>query len=533
MRHRLIGLIIGCSLLILPLAAASQRLQPDNFTYQGAFRLPNEFNWGALGLSCDTNAGTLLVTGFELLYDPHHPGESCWDPSWNCQAWYGEVDIPTPAVEANWEDLPQASLVTGMIPFDGGLASTVHREYLFVSDLEYLSRRGTQTADKVYGAINLWYPEGALGENSFPTIFMADKDGAHARGMFHVGPWESPYHGRKMGAYLFSVPQWYADQYLGGRLLMTGRSRGTPASFESVSTIAGSQGPTLFAFHPFTNDNPTGDLDALPVLYYRVKFPGCAGPNVGDPDECDYPGFTMCDDWTGGAFVESSSNQAIVLLGYKGLGENCYDEPPVECYDPCSQSHGYHCYPYERQVIFYDVEALGRSAQGGQDPWSVLPYTIWRPREFYLQGNTCWNAGGMSFDPVQARLYIVERGLGGDTNAAVVHVWEVYGDETLVTPDQESKLPRTPSLQANYPNPFNHATLIPFELSEYGPVLLVIYNLLGQPVRTLIDRLESSGIYQVNWDGLDDRGQELSSGIYLYRLQAGTFVQTRRMALLK
>ena len=113
-----------------------------------------------------------------------------------------------------------------------------------------------------------------------------------------------------------------------------------------------------------------------------------------------------------------------MLLGYKGLGKNCYDEPPVECHDPCSDAHGYHCQPYERQVIFYDVHELGRNALGQQDPWLVVPYTIWRPAQFYLQKNPCTNAGGMAFDARGRRLFVVERGLGGaDTNAIVVHVW--------------------------------------------------------------------------------------------------------------
>ena len=162
------------------------------------------------------------------------------------------------------------------------------------------------------------------------------------------------------------------------------------------------------------------------MLYYRVSFPGCGGPNVGDPAECDFPGFTMCDEWTGGAFVDDGTRRAILLLGYKGLGPNCYDEPPVECNDPCSDSHGYHCQPYERQVIFYDVESLGRSALGEQNPWVVVPYSVWRPAEFYLGGNPCWNVGGMVFDPNSRRLFMVERGLGdNETNAAVVHVWSL------------------------------------------------------------------------------------------------------------
>jgi len=409
----------------------TERLQPADLSYEGAFRLPDSFNWGARGLSYypdgDGGAGSLLVTGFESLSDPAHPGESCWNPDWNCYAYFAEVEIPAPAAEANWEDLPEAALITPLTPFDGGLASTVHREYLFVSDIEYVPHQGSQTSDKLYGSINLWYAEGVVGESTFPTIWFASLNGSGTRGMFHVGPDEAPYHGRKMGAYLFTVPEWYADDYLGGRTLVTGRSRGTPAdAFEPVTVRGGSQGPTLFAFHPWQSDDPTGDLDALPVLYYRVSFPGCAGPNVGDPAACDYPAFTMCDEWDGGAFADDGTRRAIMLLGYKGLGENCYDEPPVDCADPCSAAHGYHCQPYERQVIFSDVHELGHSALGNQNPWVVVPYTAWRPAEFYLAGHTCWNVGGMTFEPQHRRLFMVERGLGvSETNATVVHVWSL------------------------------------------------------------------------------------------------------------
>jgi hypothetical protein len=278
--------------------------------------------------------------------------------------------------------------------------------------------------DKLYGSLMVWYAEGAYGEATFPTVWLANLDGSSARGLFHVGPDDALFHGRKMGAYLFTVPAWYADRYLGGRILVTGRSRGTPLdAAEPVTTRGGSQGPTLFAFRAWESDDPAGHLDALAMLYYRVSFPGCAGPNVGDPADCDYPGFTMCDEWTGGAFVENEDRRAILLLGYKGLGTNCYDEPPVNCNDPCSDAHGYHCHPYERQVIFYDVHALARSARGEQDPWTVRPYTIWRPAEFYLGPTPCGNVGGMAFDPQNRRLFMVDRGLDADTNATVVHVW--------------------------------------------------------------------------------------------------------------
>lgn len=427
----------GCRQAAIPdgtgsndVGSPGDRLQAADFTYLGAFRLPADFNWGARGLcfypAGDGGAGSLLVTGFELLYDPAHPGEACSNPAWDCGAYYGEVAIPALAHPADWNDLAEANILRPLTQFDGDLAATVHREYVFVDDIAFVPRRGSQSQDKLYGSLSVWYAEGAFGEDTFPTIWMANLDGSGARGVFHVGPEATPYHGRKMGAYLFDVPAWYANQFLGGRTLVTGRSRGTPSNaVDPVTTNGGSQGPTLFAFDPWDNDAPAGDLDALPMLYYRVSFPGCAGPNVGDAADCDYPDYTMCDEWTGGAFVENDTLQAIMLVGQKGLGDNCYDEPPTVCDDPCFDGHGYHCYPYERQIIFYDVAAIGEIAAGSREPWTVLPYAIWRPTEFYLGTSTCWNTGGMAFDRINRRLFIAERGLEGDTNVIVIHVWSL------------------------------------------------------------------------------------------------------------
>jgi hypothetical protein len=98
----------------------------------------------------------------------------------------------------------------------------------------------------------------------------------------------------------------------------------------------------------------------------------------------------------------------------------------VQCHDPCGDAHGYHCQPYEREIIFYDVHELGQSALGEQDCWVVLPYETWRPDQFFLGESPCSNVGGMAADADGGRLFMVERGLGGlDTNAIVVHVWSL------------------------------------------------------------------------------------------------------------
>ena len=94
-------------------------------------------------------------------------------------------------------------------------------------------------------------------------------------------------------------------------------------------------------------------------------------------------------------------------------------------------------------------------------------------------------------------------------------------------------VPEVSGLAPNFPNPFNSATLITYHLSSPGPVQLVIYNVLGQPVRTLVDESQAAGSYQIRWDVLDQRGVSLSTGVYIARLSYPGGVQTQRLLYLK
>ena len=94
--------------------------------------------------------------------------------------------------------------------------------------------------------------------------------------------------------------------------------------------------------------------------------------------------------------------------------------------------------------------------------------------------------------------------------------------------------PEVFSLVDNYPNPFNPATTIRYALPQAADVELTVYNVVGQPVRTLVAEAQSAGRYVVEWDATDDRGYSVSSGMYFYRLQAGdAFRQVKKMLLLK
>lgn len=94
-------------------------------------------------------------------------------------------------------------------------------------------------------------------------------------------------------------------------------------------------------------------------------------------------------------------------------------------------------------------------------------------------------------------------------------------------------MPTTYALYANVPNPFNPQTVIAFDLAQDSPVQLVVYDVLGQQVRSLVSGFLPAGSQRVLWDGRDQRGSQVGSGVYFYRLAAGEFVQTRRMMLLK
>ena len=94
-------------------------------------------------------------------------------------------------------------------------------------------------------------------------------------------------------------------------------------------------------------------------------------------------------------------------------------------------------------------------------------------------------------------------------------------------------LPDKHSLHQNYPNPLNPETIIPYDLPENIFVNITIYDLLGRQVKTLVNQVQNAGFNSIQWNATNDYGEPVSAGIYLYQIQAGTFYQTRKMALLR
>ena len=94
-------------------------------------------------------------------------------------------------------------------------------------------------------------------------------------------------------------------------------------------------------------------------------------------------------------------------------------------------------------------------------------------------------------------------------------------------------LPEVFSLHQNYPNPFNPVTKLRYDLPENGLVTIIIYDMLGRQVKTLINQTQDAGYRSVIWDATNDYGKPVSAGIYLYQIQAGEYMRTKKMVLLK
>ena len=99
--------------------------------------------------------------------------------------------------------------------------------------------------------------------------------------------------------------------------------------------------------------------------------------------------------------------------------------------------------------------------------------------------------------------------------------------------DFSDLLPKEIFLSSNYPNPFNPTTNIDFGLNELGHVRIMIYDILGREVKTLINSIQDPGYKSIQWNATNNAGQPVSAGLYLYTIQAGKFRQTKKMVLLK
>ncbi len=385
-------------------------IQPADLVYQGAFAYPPGDEWA--------------YSGHALAYypegDPTGPADGYPGSLYAAgHAWYdlvGEITIPEPAIADNFDDLPQASVLRGLADITGGWKDNCAYNddcmYREVDGLEHLPN-----SNKIVWNLRDWYNVAGYDQDS---MGWSELDMTGAQGVWHIGERPSDndvFHNARACNYLFKAPESFASENLDGKWLVAGNHR-------EAGALGGSQGPTLYALAPWEDGSPPEsghNLDALALLYYPEIY-DCVWE---DPTVCHFPDYRAVDNWGGGAWVQTAGKSGVLIFGRKGLGNNCYGTQEECSGDPCVASKGYHAYPYEPQILFYDPGELREVIAGTRQPWEVVPYEVYSPANAVMD-QECAILGAAAYDQERGLIYVTEQEAGpwGET---VVHVWEVRG----------------------------------------------------------------------------------------------------------
>ena len=257
----------------------------------------------------------------------------------------------------------------------------------------------------------------------------------------------------------------------------------------------------------------------------------------------------------GGEVTEGSleyfitATNGIGTTAYNGTSNNPHMisvcEDTVTCEQPMLTLVDYQSLSYDPPIWQVAVEVFNSGPGSAHDvtvtmnadiPWLIIPDPVCHYGDIAEGETSTGETGGYRFD--------LSNHPGGSYN-----VWfdVTYGDscanQYLLRLDPEfdlesaedgrpSEMPSY-NLFQNYPNPFNPTTTISFGVPSNSHATIKIFDISGSIVRTLADGMRNAGSNEVVWDGRDDSGIEVSSGIYFYRLVAGDFVQTKKMVLLR
>jgi hypothetical protein len=430
-------------------------VQPDDFVYLGAFRLPGgddrpqTFAYGGTAMThnpdgdpsgaSDGFPGSLFVMGHVRM--PY--GEL---PDGNQIA---EIAIPAPLRSKDPGALPQAEFLQ---PFHDA-ARGLFTEYAEIprTGIEYLDT--PETGPKIHLCWGQHIQEDATG----PTHAWIDPNlnAPNPQGSWYIGDY-SLY---SVNDYLFAIPSEWAATNAGGRLLATGRYKDGGWS---------GQGPALFAYSPWTDSGapaaPGTHLDATVLLQYQNSREN------EDVVDRSLKGYQHVDEWDGGAWLETTSGKtAVIFAGTKGVGAKYWygwahpagpDAPCIETafvndFPTCRLADGSFCPPEDltgceghndyrgwwsthmtAMIILYNPDDLARVARGEMEPWEPQPYArlgidgqlLLNPAgvEPELLGTGVqrrYRIGTVAYDRDRDFLYIAEQ--FADGVKPVIHVWTV------------------------------------------------------------------------------------------------------------
>lgn len=397
-------------------------LRPEDFTYLGAFRLPEDpgggSNWDYSG-----QALTYYPEGDPGGAADGTPG-SLFGAGHDHQLFISEISIPAPVNSRNLADLNTAVTLQPFADITGGMITENMDLPRF--GLEYRPADG-----RLYFSFGQWFQD-FEPSHGWAGLNLSEPQPA--------GPLTiAGYTNYVSNEYLFALPEDWATANTGGLSLATGRFR------EGV--WAGS-GPALLAIAPWQAGNsPVAgtEIEALPLLLYGTQVPGLTDI-VSEPGQW-MNGYLEADHWWDAAWLEAGGRAAVVFSGTKALRSSwygfadgtvweydCAERNPPTCppvpewpYD----SRGYWAESYQAQLLFFDPADLAAVARGEQETWEPQPYALLALNdvlfdpEIHLEEYKTDLIGSIAYDSANGLLYVMER--LADDYRSVVHVWRVGG----------------------------------------------------------------------------------------------------------
>lgn len=445
-----------------PLEEPVERLKPNlivasDFTYLGAFRLPGSrerpytFSYGGEAMTFNPNgdltgatdgfSGSLFIMGHNRMpYGELSNGNQL-----------AEVSIPKPLITTQVEQLPQAVFLQDFHEIDPGLFA--YFDEIPRVGIEYLNNPATGAVLHLCWGQHFHHEEEAKKpSHTWVSPFLGQKVESNG---WYIGN-QSPY---SVNNYIFSVPAKWAEEHLGGRVLVTGRFRDGGWS---------GMGPSLYAYVPWDTDSglpiDSGThLNEIVLLQYEKS-------NETDMIERSMNKYQHGDEWEGGSWVTTDLGRSAVLFaGTKSIGERywygfinadgpnypclqeefigdftllrfadgtpCRDEIDWVCDNPVS-GRGLWSSAFSGQFILYDPDDLARVAAGTMEPWEPQPYESFSIDDVLFLNHSGvdvetlgfgvqrrFRIGDVCFDNANSLLYVLE--LFADEAKPVVHVWRI------------------------------------------------------------------------------------------------------------
>jgi hypothetical protein len=434
-----------------PLALPPVELvQPADLAYLGAFRLPDgaerpltfEYGGNAMtfrpGAAGDGLPGSLFISGHDRLPYGELPDGSQ----------IAELSIPLPSSSRDLNSLPQAQFRQGFHDVAAG----------YFTQMEEIVRLGMQYLEGPAGSPKIHLAWGQHFESEPPAgthaWFSPDLAAPDLKGTWFIGG-QSFY---AVNDYLLEIPAEWADAFVEGRYLGTGRFRDGGWS---------GMGPALFAYRPWLEDGsaPAADtqLAETTLLQYESSV------NNENIERC-LDGYQHPDEWVGGAWLTSPAGKsALLMAGTKASGEKywygyanpagaqlpCVDGDFVGQFPVCRLADGSDCPPedlvecsghddfrgwwstrFDAQFILYDPNDLARVALGELEPWQPQPYAMLDIDEHLYFNPPEWDVpmlgtgdqrryrlGDVAYDQENGYIYVLE--LFAEGAKPVVHVWQL------------------------------------------------------------------------------------------------------------